>query len=64
MNGLNITLSEFKSMNQKKQLEVLFCNTETIKKQVISYKLHQKIQYGCISALTGGVLFITKILIS
>jgi len=67
MAGLLISSDEFLRLPQKQQLKVLyenqvasFCQQENIFKLIKGYKLHQKIQYPWLVALTGSAIFIIK----
>lgn len=55
VNGLCIEEKEFLALPQKKQNLVLYQNTEELKKLVLGYKFHQKIQYVLIAAILGGL---------
>ena len=56
-NGLNIKISEFKSLPQKQQLTILYENTEILKRMISKYKFNQKIQWIAILLLfiLGGL---------
>lgn len=52
-NGLNISEEQFMSMKTKEQNLMLFRNLVHIRKQLKDYKVHRKIQYAWMSALTA-----------
>jgi len=69
-NGLLMSLKEFESLPKSKQLSCLFENQVSsnkvqrdILKEIKGYKLHQKIQYPWLIAITTGMFFIIKTLV-
>ena len=64
MNGLSINETEFKSLPATQQRLLLFKNSQQSLKLICSYRLHQKVQYCWLSALTIGLFFIIKQIIT
>ena len=69
-NGLLMSLKEFESLPKSKQLSCLYENQvnsnngqQEILKLIGKYKLHQKIQYPWLAAVTTGMFFLIKSLI-
>ncbi len=63
-NGLFMSKKEFLSLPKKEQLGCLYENQVATLTAIRSYKLHQKIQYPWLAALTGITIFIIKGLVS
>lgn len=57
MNGINITKKQFLRLNQNQQLEIIYSNTEQLKKMIKDYKLKQKIVSIWLGLLTVGMGF-------
>lgn len=60
-NGLVVNEESFMCMKPKEQMCVLYQNTEELKKLVIGYKFHQKIQYILITAALAGLGILFKL---
>ena len=58
MNGLNINLKEFERLPARKQMSLLFENTEQLKLMISTYKTELKIHrwgfVGILFIITGG----------
>ena len=59
--GLVVTTREFMSMPLKKQMTLLFENTEYLKKAVMGYKFHQRIQYVIGGLMASGIMYLLYI---
>ena len=55
-NGLNIDSSNFEEMTQSQKLNVLFQNTEHMKKSLKGWRLQLKVQWWWLSGLTVLIL--------
>ncbi len=69
-NGLLMSLKEFESLPKTKQLSCLYENQvianrgqKDILREIKRYRLHQKIQYPWLTAITMGLFFVIKNLI-
>ena len=60
VNGLSMSLKEFKSLPQPMKMVCLYENQCKTLFAIKSYRLHQKIQYPWMTVLTGAVIFIIK----
>ena len=60
-NGLKINETEFMSLPQRKQLCILFQNTEELKMLIKGYKFYQKISTVIGSVLVMGLAYLFKI---
>ena len=60
MAGLIISTEEFSKLPQKQQLKCLYENQVETLCTIKSYKLHQKIQYPWLFALTMSAIYIIK----
>ncbi len=52
MTGLSINKKSFSKLKKNQQMELLFENTESIKKMLTTVKFSQKINYAWLSALS------------
>ena len=59
-NGLSLGIEEFRSLPAKQKLDCLYENQCKTLLEIKGYRLHQKVQYPWLVALTGAVIFIIK----
>ena len=62
-NGLFMSKKEFEALPKKEQLGCLYENQVTTLKEIKGYRLHQRIQYPWMTALTMGMFFVIKSLV-
>jgi len=61
-NGILIEQNEFMSLSQKKQMAVLYQNTEEIKKKVNGWVVKQRIMYAWLASISAiGIWLIRSI---
>lgn len=59
-NGLMLGIKEFRSLPSPKKLDCLYENQVASLKIIGKYRLHQKIQYPWLIALSTGIIFLIK----
>lgn len=58
--GLDINLESFKKMKATDRDVLIYQNVLATKKQLSDYKLHRKINYSWLTAVTAGLVFIGR----